>query len=106
MLIGNYGGGVAFYEGDINVSQNINTTKLDPINIYPNPTSKNVQINLGTNDINNAKIIVVDLLGKVIFTQKPTYHKVNIDLSNYANGVYFIQFSNAISSNTFKVIKE
>jgi hypothetical protein len=106
MLVGNFSGGVAFYEGDLNVSLSNSTTQLEVIEIYPNPTNNIVTINLGKNKLEGATIRIINLLGKVIHTEKANQQHSTIDLSNYANGIYFIQFSNQISSSVYKIIKE
>ncbi len=109
MLVGNYAGGTAFYKGDttITIPASVsNYGSLEELLIYPNPTNGNLLINVGANNINNAKIEVSSLLGKSILTKEITTIQTTINLSNYANGIYLIKFSNNKGTKTYKVIKE
>ena len=108
MLVGNYSGGVAFYKGDtsavvISVKEN---KIISELGIYPNPTKNNITLDLGNNDINNARIEITDLLGKTIYYQKVSEKKITLSLGNYSRGVYLIKFSNNIGSKVYKVVKE
>lgn len=105
LLIGNFSGGVAFYKGNISNSTPQYTSQITPIQIYPNPTNNSININIGTNSLNSATITVVNVLGEVMISKKATQQQVKIDISSYANGVYFVQFSNQLSNNSYKIIK-
>jgi hypothetical protein len=105
MLVGNYSGGVAFYKGDFGISINKNN-RLTNFDIYPNPTSGIISINLGSNSLFNAQIEVIDVLGKIIYSRKATKSKTTLNLNNYSGGVYLIKFSNHLGSKFYKVIKE
>ncbi|MBS1651667.1 MAG: T9SS type A sorting domain-containing protein [Bacteroidetes bacterium] len=79
------------YTGTVNVpvclvtSADKNTAISDLINIYPNPTSGNVNI-VSSTEI--TKIIVYNYLGQEISVAKTSN---NIELENLARGIYFIQ---------------
>ncbi|MDY0779922.1 SBBP repeat-containing protein [Tenacibaculum sp. IB213877] len=73
--------------------------------VYPNPTNGQINIKLN-NEINNVKIIVSDLLGRII-TEK-NYSKLlntNINLPN-KKGLYFVTLKNLIGSKTIKILKQ
>ena len=105
LLVGNYSGGVAFYKGDFGVSIN-NQEEVIDFNIYPNPTNGFINIDLGKNNLNNANLEIVDLLGKIIYKQQVTTKTVAINLTNYSSGIYLIKFYNNMGSKVYKVIKK
>ncbi len=107
LLVGNSAGGVAFYKGDtaVTVSVQENSTVAN-FNIYPNPTNGLIHIDLGENDLKNAEIEVIDLLGKIQKHQKVMNAKFTLNLNSYAQGIYLIKFSNTNGSRVYKVIKE
>lgn len=78
-------------------------TETQNINVYPNPTTGIFNV-----DFNKAsKITVVNALGLVVYDQKVEETAAgtkSIDLSNFANGVYFIHVFNGDQSSPFKVI--
>lgn len=74
---------------------------------YPNPTIDIVQINF-TNENNIFKNFrVVSVSGQILFQDHvPDQNFVQIDLSSYENGVYFIQFEGTGKQEVVKVIKQ
>jgi hypothetical protein len=79
-------------------------TSVNPvINVYPNPTEGvfNVDFKNATN------IKVLNTLGAVIYEEKIeqlTEGTKNIDLSNFTNGIYFVNVSNGTNSSNHKII--
>jgi photosystem II stability/assembly factor-like uncharacterized protein len=75
--------------------------------VYPNPTTGffNIQIKgIG----NNSNIKVSDIYGKIIFENdiiKSDTFTIQVDLSKYSTGTYFIQFENNGNSYFKKIIK-
>jgi hypothetical protein len=74
---------------------------------YPNPTFSSVQINfVNENDIFN-HYSVIDISGKVLYQEKvPDLNFVQIDLSTYQNGIYFIRFEGEEENEVVKVVKQ
>ena len=67
---------------------------LSNLSIYPNPTSGKMSISLNTSTSKNILFKITDISGKVIFEERNSnisgsYTK-EFDLSNNANGLYFI----------------
>lgn len=79
-----------------------NTNKDDFFHLYPNPTNGRLTIEYGAP---NFTIRIVDLLGKVISESIILNNNVIIDLTNYANGVYFISLKSEGRNETHKIIK-
>jgi len=65
------------------------------INIYPNPTTGKVYIELdkSTNNSQNT-ISIFDLAGKILFQSKFNHNRAELNLSNFAKGMYLIEIKN------------
>jgi hypothetical protein len=62
----------------------------DKISIFPNPTSKNINIELENETF---KVELLNQIGQVVYTSKEASNKTNIDLSNFSKGLYFLKIS-------------
>jgi hypothetical protein len=72
------------------------------ISIYPNPSN-----GMYTIETENATTInVVDVLGKVVYTQKLGEGKYNINLTNLNNGLYILKADSDGQIKTVRLIKE
>lgn len=70
---------------------------------YPNPASSHIILSSENNDDDNNSVRIVNLMGKTLFSQENV--KVNglrINLSNYAEGLYFIY----LKSSSETVVKK
>ncbi len=79
----------------------------DAISVYPNPTSNKVQITINLKEKNDLKVNVMDISGKVLNTvqlKNVSNGSFAVDLSDFANGMYFIQISNEVSIVSKKVV--
>lgn len=78
--------------------------KLSSINIYPNPSNDKIFIDFNIND--NINLVIYDVFGKLVY--KTFYSNVNtnriesIDISEYMNGIYILQFT----SDNHKIVKK
>ena len=72
------------------------------VNVYPNPT-KHI-VNVEADGITNIR--VVDMLGQTLYETKANGDKVQIDLSGYAVGQYYLQISTENGFATQKVVKK
>jgi len=106
LLIGNYSGGVAYYKGDFTTSKIDILETLTDINIYPNPANNYINIDLGVNQLNNASIEIIDLLGKTIYSQNVNTNSVILNIQDYSQGIYLVKFNNSIGTKIQKVIKK
>ena len=90
----------------ITLSNEINAYHLiTETEIFPNPTTREVQINNNQLFINS--IFIYDMMGKKII-DKPSVnnYQTTIDLSNLNQGIYFIKISTDEGSTISKVIKQ
>lgn len=61
--------------------------------VNPNPANQIVTISLQSTELINTEIKIVDAVGKVIQQLKIENSKVEIDVSKFTNGIYFVQFT-------------
>jgi len=75
------------------------------ISIYPNPTTGYLKI---SNCKNYNKIIVLDILGRQVYSAELNKETLNVDLSALQNGEYFLTLINLAdqSKYTSKIIIE
>lgn len=74
---------------------------MNDVKVYPNPTKK--MINIEANGIINIRI--TDMLGQTLFVSNASCDKIQIDMSNYAIGNYFMQICTNQNITTHKVVK-
>jgi hypothetical protein len=80
------------------------------INIYPNPSNKDIVIiDLGENIPNDFEINVSSYTGKVMFSKNYLAKdiidgKIQLDLNELSNGLYLINYTNAIETKTLKLV--
>lgn len=79
--------------------------KIQNIGIYPNPSNGVFSIKLGEFVPN--KIEIIDLMGKIIYSQKEftNNQEITLNLSSISNGIYLIKIANDSQSVTRKIIK-
>lgn len=82
--------------------------KVSALNIYPNPTNGMVTIQANNLTTSNARIMVRDISGRILFedrlNDKSSFSKT-IDFSDRANGVYFITIIDGDKTINEKLIK-
>lgn len=71
-------------------------------NVYPNPSAGEFTIE----GVNGAQLEVVDLTGKVVYTNTINGGKVTLNMNNASNGVYFLKLQSQGSVNIVKLIKQ
>jgi len=79
--------------------------ELQPITIYPNPTQHTVTLDAGNNLLMQARVEIIDLLGKSLMRSTIAATKTQLDLSHLSNGIYFVKFSNEVGEKVFKIVK-
>ena len=70
------------------------------VSIYPNPTNSSVTIK-NVNFTNNVEYNITNISGQLVRSGDITSSKQQIDISNLASSVYFLN----IGETTFKVVK-
>ena len=80
----------------VEICMGITETTVSTISVYPNPTSGIFTVNAETNSM----ITVYDAVGNLVVNVKATSAKTEINLTDFADGIYMIivQTDNSISS--------
>lgn len=96
--------GFHFFSDESSLSNSIENLELS-INLYPNPTLSYIYIS--NNSVIDLILSISDINGKIILTE-PIKSDQEINLTEFASGVYFIKLStiDKYSSKIFKVIKK
>ena len=90
----------------VNIAGVVNVDKYEFVNVlelFPNPTSDYLNVNLELTEAMDLQMKVFDISGRLLQTHQKdasNVHQMNVDMSNYANGMYFImlQIGNEINS--------
>ncbi len=106
-----YGRGV--YQTDLGISTGVvqNSEGLIYFNIYPNPTSDILHVNINYEKDITAQLQITNSIGALILKQDALFgsnkSEVTIDISYLANGIYFFQLvSSEGNSKAIKFIKQ
>ncbi|MFZ4544719.1 MAG: T9SS type A sorting domain-containing protein [Saprospiraceae bacterium] len=76
----------------VGASTNTNTiSEHNEINIYPNPASEVLNVNLGNLEINNAELSIADVTGREIARQMVTDKNVQVNISSLTEGIYLLR---------------
>jgi hypothetical protein len=87
------------------VSTGITEANKNNASVYPNPATENILVSLNNPGITNT-ISIVNMLGQSLHTVQTDQQSLNINLSEYNKGVYFVTVMNASGTSTIKFIKE
>ncbi|MCF6342843.1 MAG: T9SS type A sorting domain-containing protein [Bacteroidales bacterium] len=71
------------------------------INIYPNPATEVLNLNLPK----GAELNLVNILGEVLLSRKNVRAKETLDVSRFENGIYFIQVNHDGERHTSRFLK-
>lgn len=77
--------------------------KIKEIKIYPSPC--NSHINIVFPDMDNKHIQLFDVFGKIIFEKNTNQNSLQINMSSYNSGIYFINIESNNNIYNHKIIK-
>jgi len=81
------------------LTSNPTISQAENVSIYPNPSSGIVTLT----NVEGATIEVINLMGQIIKTVNSSYEVNNIDLSEFANGTYFVKVIKGNNVSTLKI---
>jgi len=89
---------------------NFNTLGLDDFNkktveVFPNPVTSKLTIRI-PETVNKAILSIVSIEGKEVLKKPIDKQYFEVDFSQYANGIYFINIKNEGQILSYKVVKE
>ncbi|MBP7808464.1 MAG: T9SS type A sorting domain-containing protein [Bacteroidia bacterium] len=97
--------GMFKYNGAV-LGINSNSTPLANNDVYPNPSSGLVTINLAPSK-HGAIITVIDAMGKTVYTENVkngSFEKYSLNLEGFAKGIYSVNISRPTGVETKKII--
>ncbi len=86
------------------LSTGIRTAQSTILQLYPSPAHDIVYIN--TNGTESGTIELMDLAGKIIFSKTFTGTNTTIDVSAFANGVYFVNMYTGKGKSVARLVKD
>jgi hypothetical protein len=91
----------------VDLCTGVNENKmLNNVNIYPNPTSGLVHINLRNNN-GSINYTISTIEGRIVNQESNvTTNQMTVDLSNESKGIYFLKIDNNTSSKVYKIIRK
>ncbi|MGY6562619.1 MAG: T9SS type A sorting domain-containing protein [Luteibaculaceae bacterium] len=106
---GAVGAGETYFWDDVDFGVSVGIFNADlksqAIKVYPNPTSGIINLNMGTNAITNAEIMVTDVSGKLVSKFRVTDQVQQLDFGHLNSGVYFINYMSQGEVVTTKFVK-
>lgn len=89
------------FSGSVGVGE----TSLDHrFNIYPNPASDFLRIDLTNNKSEHVKIELLDVTGRGLLSAEGYRNNFNLDVSHFATGTYFLRLHNGDINEIRKVV--
>lgn len=77
---------------------------LQQVSIYPNPVESDVYL---TNLVDVKRVVVSNLLGQPVYSAQNSSAQMNIDMSNFSNGIYIITLiDNNNNTRTERIVKQ
>lgn len=92
-------------EGQHNDTTGINSLAEGEIGIYPNPADNTINIDFSHSQLSGSHIWITSVAGRVMLTDTQTSDIMQVDISNWAQGIYIIKIVNGNSSGFIKFVK-
>lgn len=77
----------------------INESSIEKVKLFPNPVNSSLNIT----NLNNTKVEIFNVVGQRILTHENISGNLNIDMTAYPNGIYFVKMQNGKSVRTEKI---
>jgi hypothetical protein len=71
---------------------------------YPNPVNNYLNINLTSQTKNNSTILITDIIGRILITEKNNNQNIKLNTTNIPNGLYLLSIINEDSITTKKIL--
>ncbi|MFT5779400.1 MAG: hypothetical protein ACI837_002358 [Crocinitomicaceae bacterium] len=90
-----------FYTSPVPLTLDVEELALE-IEIYPNPTQK--ALNVVSSEVINS-LVLMDASGRVVYRSYPNSNTVELNVSKFLNGMYFMQISTNHGTISKKIVK-
>ncbi len=85
------------------LTSSINSTKIEPIKVYPNPCNNFINLDLPEGIFN---IYIYNSLGQKVIENKNLVNTLNIDVKDLESGLYIIKITNDKIVNSARFLKD
>lgn len=94
LWIGNYSGGLSFYKGIAFTGLENKLSRIEKINLYPNPASENFTVQIPS-EYEQGILEIYDISGRMLIQQQLQEQVLthNISVNNFQKGVYLVVIS-------------
>ncbi len=104
MIVGNYAGGMAFFDGGANMPFSVTIQEPEKMLCYPNPAQEIV--NIVTNSDDYTLLQLYDLTGRKLKEHVLKNKHYQLDISNLEASIYLIKLTNGKQNYFFKIVKQ
>ncbi|MBA3899619.1 MAG: T9SS type A sorting domain-containing protein [Bacteroidetes bacterium] len=105
LLVGNYAGGISYFDNAINLSVENKKQVISSLKVYPVPASGNITVEPGNDFTSQLTISIYNLIGNKIFEQVyAPGNSIVIETESFADGLYFLHANAPGKSATEKII--
>jgi hypothetical protein len=86
------------------VGMNEHSTSLSGLAVYPNPNNGNFSVEL--NNGLSKTIEIMDMTGRMIFSESRTENLIQVNVNHLANGIYYVRVKSDNAVEILKVVKQ
>lgn len=105
LLVGNYAGGVSYFDQATDLSVQNNKTGIGSLKIFPVPASGNVTVEPGDEFNAPFTVSIITMLGNSILEKQfSPGEKIEIETISYPNGIYILQLNSPGKTATGKIV--
>jgi hypothetical protein len=98
------GFGIPNFSDALQLGLSVDDEQTVKISVFPNPVKNNLIITQSV-ITNGGEIVIYNQLGKLVYQSNIVENYNQIDVSNWASGLYFLKINSDTISNQFKLIK-
>lgn len=95
-----------FYEQNTCTTNGVAENGANEVTIGPNPTTGSVQVQLAAMPALGTVLSVIDLTGRIVFSERMTSRSLSIDLSGSPAGLYHLRITSPSTEQVIKLVRE
>ncbi|HRP88989.1 MAG TPA: GEVED domain-containing protein [Edaphocola sp.] len=92
------------YSNIVKLTKNLNEELT--LTVVPNPVKETIKVGVKGLLSPDATIAIVDIVGRVVYSQKVTQSEFTIDMGSLNAGIYLIHFKDNSTNKVIKIVKE
>ena len=88
------------------VKPGINKNEIANVAVYPNPTDNILNIDFGGFGNDGCRVLIANATGQIIFASKQTSDIMQINVVDWADGMYFVKIEGSGTNRILKFVKQ